>query len=209
MVTLPQFPLHLVLFPTMDLPLHVFEPRYRKLVDQVLGNGNEFGVVLIERGQATGGGDTRSTVGTVARIIDAQKFTDGRWALATVGVERFRVTEWLPDDPFPQAKIQLWPDDPANAVATAEDAPDMASVPHKFNRCLALASEAGVDVGAMPPSVANPTIATMQMAAQLPIGSFDKQVLLAAESTSDRLRKLDELIEDLVQMLHLRLGGSQ
>lgn len=193
----------------MDLPLHVFEPRYRQLVDQVLDNGDEFGVVLIERGQATGGGDTRSDIGTVAKIVDAQKFTDGRWALATVGVERFHVTKWLPDNPFPQAEIELWPDQPLDPAAGNVETLDLESVSHKFKRCLALASEAGVDVGVMPPNDVDPATATMQMAAQLPIGAFDKQVLLKAPSTTERLQKLNEIIDDLIEMIHLQLGGSQ
>jgi len=74
-----MFPLGMVLLPTMVVPIHVFEPRYRKMAGDCLAGDREFGVVLIERGSEVGGGDVRTDVGTVARIIEAQEFPDGRW----------------------------------------------------------------------------------------------------------------------------------
>ena len=62
-----MFPLGNVLFPHAQLPLHVFEPRYRALAETCLAGDGEFGVVLIERGSEVGGGDTRFSIGTVAR----------------------------------------------------------------------------------------------------------------------------------------------
>src|SRR5438309_8149216 len=92
---LPMFPLGIVLFPYFVLPLHVFEPRYRALTRDCLDGSGEFGTVLIERGHEVGGGDSRFTTGTVAHIIEAAEFDDGRWALVTVGTRRINVCEWL------------------------------------------------------------------------------------------------------------------
>ena len=61
MAVLPMFPLGTVLLPGAVLPLHVFEPRYRQLVQDCLAGEPEFGVVLIERGSEVGGGDQRAT----------------------------------------------------------------------------------------------------------------------------------------------------
>ena len=74
-------PARLGAVPARALPLHVFEPRYRALVEDCLAGEPEFGVVLIERGSEVGGGDTRFDVGTVARIVEAAEFPDGRYAL--------------------------------------------------------------------------------------------------------------------------------
>ena len=98
-----MFPLGTVLLPSGVLPLHVFEPRYRRLAEDCLEGVPEFGVVLIERGSEVGGGDQRTAVGTVARIVEAATFDDGRYALGTVGVRRIRVVRWLEDDPYPRA----------------------------------------------------------------------------------------------------------
>src|SRR3954447_18112242 len=103
MATLPMFPLGGVLLPSVYLPLHVFEPRYRELVQVCLDGDQEFGVVLIERGSEVGGGDQRVDVGTVARIVEAPQMPEGRGALGTVAPRRIRVREWLVDYPYPRA----------------------------------------------------------------------------------------------------------
>src|SRR5438128_2746014 len=102
---MPMFPLGTVLLPGGVLPLHVFEPRYRAMVKHCLAGDREFGVVLIARGHEVGGHDQRHDVGTVARMIQVAELADGRYAMITVGMRRIRVTEWLPDDPFPQAEV--------------------------------------------------------------------------------------------------------
>lgn len=204
MSVLAQFPLGTVLFPTMVLPLHIFEPRYRALVNDVLADDRRFGVVMIERGLETGGEDQRSSFGTVARIIEAEELEDGRWALITVGTERFRVTEWLPDDPYPIADVEAWPDDDGVPL----DSGEFDRVATKFRRCMALASEAGVDIGSLPEALEPCSVATMQMAAMLPIGTFDKQALLGAADPCERLRGLESAIDDAVELIELRLRGA-
>src|SRR5688500_15370184 len=81
MGAMPMFPLGMALLPGAVLPLHVFEPRYRQMVHDMLADevdAPEFGVVMIERGREVGGGDTRTRVGTVARLVDIRALPDGR-----------------------------------------------------------------------------------------------------------------------------------
>src|SRR6476646_946546 len=112
MAIMPMFPLGSVLLPGGVLPLHVFEPRYRALVQDCLASAeHEFGVVLIERGFEVGGGDFRCLVGTVARMVQVAELDDGRYALVTIGTRRIRVNGWLPDDPYPKADVEDWPDE--------------------------------------------------------------------------------------------------
>ena len=102
-----MFPLGTVLFPHAVLPLHVFEPRYRVMMRRCLDGDREFGVVLIERGSEVGGGDARFDIGTIARIVQAAELPDGRFALATVGLRRFRVRALArPTIPIPQAEVE-------------------------------------------------------------------------------------------------------
>src|SRR5947208_13497309 len=107
----PMFPLGTVLFPHAVLPLHVFEPHYRALVETCLHSDGRFGVVLIERGFEVGGGDARFGIGTVARIVQAAQTEDGRWGLLTVGARRIKVDGWLPEDPYPKARVVDLPDE--------------------------------------------------------------------------------------------------
>ena len=65
---LPLFPLNTVLFPNMVLPLHVFEERYKLMINTCLAQDKPFGVVLIYSGTEAGGPAVPHSVGTVARI---------------------------------------------------------------------------------------------------------------------------------------------
>lgn len=98
---LPLFPLHTVLCPGVALPLHIFEERYRRMVDRCVDAGEPFGVVLIREGRETGPLDGRiSRIGTTAVIRDAGRYPDGRFDLMTVGGRRFRI-ETLTDSQEP------------------------------------------------------------------------------------------------------------
>jgi Lon protease-like protein len=116
---MPMFPLGTVLLPGVVLPLHVFEPRYQQLVRDCLDATThpEFGVVLIDRGSEVGGGDVRSDVGVVARILQVAAMDAGRFAIISVGTRRIKVTQWLPDDPYPRAEVEDWPDGDAQVSA--------------------------------------------------------------------------------------------
>jgi Lon protease-like protein len=204
MAELPMFPLGTVLFPTLVLPLHVFEPRYRVLVERCLGRPEpEFGVVLIERGSEVGGHDVRSSIGTVARIVDSKLFDDGRWALAVAGVRRLQVLDWLPDDPHPRAEVEDWPE-PEPDTPLDEAYADVAT---KLRRSLGLAAELG-DLGS-PATVDltdDPVVGSYQASALAPVAVVDQQRLLSTPVAAERLQLLDELLTDTISFLELRLG---
>ena len=85
MMDLPLFPLHTVLCPGVALPLHVFEERYKTMVQRCLAAQSPFGVVLIREGREVGPGDLAvAGVGTVAEIREATRYPDGRYDLVTI-----------------------------------------------------------------------------------------------------------------------------
>jgi Lon protease-like protein len=108
-----MFPLQSALLPDEDLPLQIFEPRYAAMVrDCIRDKDPRFGVVLISQGREVGGGEVRCDVGTVARITEyADIAGSGRFVLRCRTGERIKVCEWLPDDPYPRAIVQAWPDE--------------------------------------------------------------------------------------------------
>ncbi|MEM1335184.1 MAG: LON peptidase substrate-binding domain-containing protein, partial [Actinomycetota bacterium] len=112
MAVMPMFPLGSVLLPGGVMPLHVFEPRYRQMVIDILAEDGtpEFGQALITHGNEAGGGDERSMVGTIAQMLQVEALDGERYALVTVGIRRIRVNAWLPDDPYPLADVDDWPD---------------------------------------------------------------------------------------------------
>lgn len=208
MAVLPQFPLGTVLFPTMVLPLHVFEPRYRAMVEHVTAGDGTFGVVLIERGHEVGGNDHRTLFGTTAKILEAEQFSDGRWALVTVGLERFKVDRWLPDDPYPCADVTLWPDVAAPGGSESDLEERYRAVAATFRRCMALAAEAGVDVGSVPETTDDVALGSMQMAAMAPVTALDKQLLLGAPGPGERIGLLERMLGDALELIEVRLTDS-
>lgn len=204
MTVMPMFPLGSVLLPGGVLPLHVFEPRYRALVEAcVAAEDHEFGVVLIERGHEVGGGDERRDVGTVARMVQVAQTEDGRYAVISVGTHRVRVNAWLPDDPYPLADVDDWPDDepddPAVDALVAELTP-------RVRRAAALALELGDPVGDPQSELSDDAlVASYQLAALAPLSVVDRFDLLCAAGPTARLRLLRDRLDDVEALLQFRL----
>ena len=204
--TMAMFPLGMVLMPTMVVPIHVFEPRYRLMTRDCLDGAREFGVVLIERGSEVGGGDIRTDAGTVAKIIDAQEFPDGRWGLIAGSTRRIRVSRWLEDDPYPRAEVQDWPDAADGDDDGEEIAAMLPPVTAMWRRVLALQSELGAPG---PPATFevsdDPATAIWQLASLSPSGPLDRQKLLTAENPARRLSLLAEILADAEKVIRARI----
>lgn len=206
MAVMPMFPLGMVLLPGGILPLHVFEPRYRQMVIDCLQQDGEpeFGQVLITHGSEAGGGDERAMVGTVARMVQVEALDEARYAMVTVGTRRIRVNAWLPDDPYPLADVDDWPDDEPDPSGLAVQ---VAASHARVRAALALAAELG-DVPADLDDTEisdDPLVATYHLASLAPIGPADRYRLLAASGPAARIDLLDEVLDDVEAMLKFRL----
>lgn len=199
--TLPMFPLGTVLFPHALLPLQIFEARYRAMTEVCLTGDGEFGVVLIERGSEVGGGDTRFGVGTVARILEAGRFPDGRYLLATAGTRRLRIRRWLPEEPYPHADVELLDEpEPSGDAAEARTA-----VARGLMQVAELRAQLGE--GAPLPELRlddDPVRASFEAAAAAALGPLDAQRLLELDDATARLRSLAELLAEEARYLELR-----
>ncbi len=106
---LPLFPLpDVVLFPGSPLPLHIFEPRYREMINTVMEGDKVFGVLLFDPETSEA-----ASVGSTAEIIDCEKFADGRMNIFTQGRKRFRVLKTIEDKPYLQGEVEWMEDEPA------------------------------------------------------------------------------------------------
>lgn len=204
MTRLPVFPLGSVLFPHQLLPLHVFEPRYRELTQRCLDGDRRFGVVLIERGHEVGGGEERFDVGTVAEIVQAARLSDGRWLLETVGRDRFRVDQWLPDDPHPWAEIT-----PLESDGGPSPDPDRVRVlTDQLRRLLALRSELGDPAPAATADLDDdPGVASWQVAILAGLGPLDALRVLRTVGTGPRTDLLEQLLGEQIDLAQARLSG--
>jgi len=202
--SMPMFPLGTVLMPNMVLPLHIFEPRYRTMFQDLMdGDGDrEFGVVQIARGSETGGGEVRHDIGTVARVLQAEELDDGRWVAVSVGTRRMRVLEWYPDDPYPQANVQELAEDGLDGETVARRD---ALLP-RVRRLLALRSELGDETVPSTFDVADDdAVSCWQLLVLTPISGLDAQRLLEIDGWDQRLDAFAEVLSDLEETGALEL----
>lgn len=215
MAVMPMFPLGMVLLPGGILPLHVFEPRYRDMIRDCLRADGvpEFGQTLIMHGWETGGGDDRAMVGTVAQMLQAEALDGDRYALVAMGTRRIRINAWLPDDPYPMADVDDWPDeDPDPTGLALEVAAAHARVLAARKLAARLDDLDDLDPGDEPLAADDmeisddPLVATYHLAALAPIGPADRFRLLTAPGPASRLELLDEVLDDVEAMLKFRLS---
>ena len=202
MTQLPMFPLGSTVFPHQVVPLHIFEERYRTLLEHVTTDDDSpgFGIVLIDRGHEVGGGDIRTTVGTRVEVLQAERFDDGRWGIVVMGVERIDVVEWLPDDPYPLAVIE-----PRSVVDDGgSNLDDLESSLQETIDLLVKAS--GAEAPEPYAFASDPHVRLDQMSAVAPLGDFDRQQVLEAPTTSQQMLILSGALEDKQMLLRAQLG---
>jgi Lon protease-like protein len=189
-IELGLFPLPLVLFPTERIPLHIFEPRYRELIDECVETGGEFGLAL-----ATGDGavheiGTRAAVADVLEVLD-----DGRMNIVVEGRERFRLLELTSGRSFATGLVVPVADDDDPAIPA-----DVERARSLFGE-LATIAESDVDL----PDPASPSF-DWEVAARVDLGVDAEQELLALQSPRARMARLAELLAIAVESLQVELA---
>ena len=186
MAEIGLFPLGLVLLPSERVPLHIFEPRYKELIDECLEQEREFGILLADE-------DGVREVGTRAAVVDVlERFDDGRLNVVVEGRERFRVVTLTEGRSFHTAEVE--------SLADEGEPPNDAEVTRAldlFTR-LAKAAEAEVETPTPPPERLS-----FELASHIDFGVEPKQELLELRSERERLKKLTELLEAGLQAVAL------
>ncbi len=187
MSALGLFPLPIVLVPTERIPLHIFEPRYRELIDECVANEGEFGLVL-----ATGDGAVHE-IGTRARVTEVLEMLDeGHLNVVVEGGDRFRLLELTTGRAFTTGIVEAVADD--DEPAHPADAERAAAV------FLELAELADSDVDLPDPD--SPTY-DWELAARVDFGVDAKQDLLSTTSPRVRMLKLVGLLETSLEALRV------
>lgn len=192
---LPIFPLNTPLVPGLVLPLHIFEPRYRRLVEELLAmpdeDDREFGIVAVRDGRDVGtdGIDALYPVGTATLLRQAERFDDGRFDIVTTGNRRFRLLELDAGQPLLRGRVEFLDDveDPADALLADQ-------VSRRFRQYRAALSGQvpdtdGLEVGdpADTELPDDPTVLSYLVTAAMVLPAEERQSLLAAATTGDRL----------------------
>jgi len=195
-VELPLFPLRTVLFPGMELPLRIFEERYRVMIRELLDSGGEFGVLLIREGEEVGGGAIPHDIGTTARIEECQEVEGGRFVLTARGVHRFRLVRMLSPRPYPYGEVEYLRDaaEPVTPNLRLAVETVRTTFPLYFRMALSLTDQwaQGLRLPDRPHELVN------FLGPWLQVEEDARQRLLEIETAADRVAHLAEMIDDLV-----------
>ena len=201
---LPLFPLNTVLFPQARLPLQIFEPRYREMIDRCLAEDLAFGVVLIQEGDEVGAPATPHDIGTIARIVDVARLADGRMNINVAGITRFKLLERSTERAYLTGRIQLLPDEDVDLAKTERTARRTAQLFKEYVAALHSIAEGENDETKEEVQLPkDPTVLSYSIAASLPISLSDKQTLLVTPTTIQRLRRETVFLERELQLLRL------
>jgi Lon protease-like protein len=184
---LPLFPLSVVLFPGNPLPLHIFEPRYRRMLADCLAGDRRFGVTPAEANAPPGPG----SIGCVAEVRLNQELPDGRSNIVVVGGIRFVVGHLLDESrPYLVAMVQEFEDD----EGTVPSADDLASLRQLSTDYLSGLRELNDESPEVPTFPADPASLSFHVAGNIECDLGVKQRLLAERSTARRVEALIQLL---------------
>jgi Lon protease-like protein len=191
---IPLFPLDLVLLPSMPLPLHIFEPRYKEMIGRCLSERLEFGLVLASTSGVV-------SVGCTAEIVEKiQEYPDGRLDILTEGRGPFHLTEMLSEKAYYEGIVKYLTDTPSRIEAKEETA-----LVERFEQChLLLFGQAWEQPGA-----GDDFALSYRMAGRLPMELEKKQALLEMRAEAERQAFLLQWLEELLPKLSHRQRGRR
>lgn len=192
---IPLFPLDSVLFPDALMPLHVFEPRYRLLVQRCLERSAPFGIVLIREGEEVGPGAVPHRVGTLAEIVAHAPLPDGRSLITVQGGRRFEIGAVIDDvEPYLLGHVRYLEDEPEDSARALADTVAESYADYVVGIVAATAGARRELPAVDEIQGGSPCDVSFRVAAGLAIEDDERQMLLEAASARDRLTREREIL---------------
>jgi Lon protease-like protein len=199
---LPVFPLPLVLFPGVRLPLHIFEPRYRQMLADVRAGDRRFVIVA-----AIPGVEERDLppgrAACIAELVDVESLPDGRSNIVVKGTERVALTRFVDDAaPYHVAEFTPLPDTPGDRpVALAVAGEELAA---RFRRVALAVRTIEGDTDPLPTLPDDPVAAAYAAAAMIDIDLAERQALLEERSPAARIARVDAVLRRVLPGIEMR-----
>ncbi|MGH9960379.1 MAG: LON peptidase substrate-binding domain-containing protein [Pyrinomonadaceae bacterium] len=190
---LPLFPLPVVLFPGVPLPLHIFEPRYRQMLNDIRVGNNFFGLSYFDSSTSDTELPPAGHVGCLAEVTEAQSLPDGRSNILTVGLVRYKVDGYVErGDPYLVAQVSFFEDEEESDELLSASSQDVAATFTRIARAVRIIN----DERASLPDISDtePQRLSFLVAAAMEIDVELKQELLELRSTGERLRRLSDML---------------
>lgn len=203
-ILLPLFPLAVVLVPGELLPLHIFEERYKALMQDAIEGNRRFGLSYVARAEV--GVDTRPPIGSVGcetQITAVIPLPDGRMNVLSVGASRYVVRGYSQTEPYLVAEVERFSDDPDDSSETVAIAGRVRAL---FDRLATAARTLSNDAGEQttPELDVGPEALSFLVAANIALDNPTKQEMLELRDTHDRLVDLETRVVALVDTYEYR-----
>ena len=190
---LPLFPLPVVLFPGVPMPLHIFEPRYRQMLEDVRLRDNLFGLSYFDASAEESTVPPVGHVGCVAEVTEVQPLPDGRSNILTIGLIRYRVLSYVEhSDPYLIAEVSFFEDEDEDEEALARSAQDVSALFQRIAQAVRIINDERAALPELPD--VDPERLSFLVAAAMEIDNEVKQELLEMRSTLERLKRLYDLL---------------
>ena len=192
---LPLFPLDVVLFPEMSLPLHIFEERYKEMITECLRSNSSFGVLYAHENKV-------ELIGCTARVSKViRRYSDGRMDLIALGHERFQVRSFDSKRAFLRAEIELLPD--------LEGEPSESNVQKALEVFARACKLMDLDEPAEFSGESVRQALAFKLVSSLHLDNEIRQRILEAPSEDARLEELTEHLSELIPRLQERVTSSR
>jgi ATP-dependent Lon protease len=194
---LPLFPLPLVLFPGVPLPLHIFEERYRLMFSDVRAGNNLFGLSYFDLNTATNTRPPVNHVGCAAEVVESQLLPDGRSNILTVGLIRYRVSEYVEmGEPYLVGRVEFFEDEREDEELLTVRARRVAELFTRIARAVRVLNDDRASLPDLPD--AEPERLSFLVAAAMELDAEAKQSLLELRSGAERLERISNLLSQVV-----------
>jgi Lon protease-like protein len=197
---LPIFPLPVVLFPNELMPLHIFEPRYRKMLKDIQISNNLFGISYFNSEETELTKPEIGSIGCVTEVREAQQLEDGRSNILTIGIIRYEIEDYIDsDEPYLIAQVSFFEDfEEDNEILR----PLADKVFEFFKRVAAAAQELSGHAGQLPElPQAEPQMLSFLVAAAFNLPNEIKTQFLQTRSTIERLDKMEDILKQAVEQI--------
>jgi ATP-dependent Lon protease len=211
---LPLFPIPVVLFPSVPMPLHIFEPRYRQMLADVSERDNLFGLSYFDPNISERTAPPVGHLGCVAEITETESLPDGRANILTFGLVRYRVEAYVDsNDPYLVGEVSFFEDEPEDYDVLAERAQEVSGLFVRIARAVRTLNDERASLPELPDT--DPEKLSFLIAAAIETDAESKLELLEMRSTSTRLERLGDLLrravkdyEERARMYHLAKGNG-
>src|SRR6266567_2043995 len=194
---LPLFPLPVVLFPGVPLPLHIFEPRYRQMLSDIRVSNNLFGLSYFDSSSSENEIPPPGHVGCVAEVTEMQALPEDRSNILTIGLIRYRAEEYVErNHPYLIARVSFFEDEEESEELIRESSHEVAETFTRIARAVRIINDERTSL----PDITDtdPQRLSFLVAAAMEIEADVKQVLLELRSTSERLWRLRNMLQGAV-----------